>query len=179
MTPRFLRAVEFIFEHEGGYNDIKGDAGGATSFGVSLRYLQSIKDDINGDGIVNWLDVKSLTKGDAEEIYYNNFWKTIYEQMPDRIGEKVFDVSVNAGSTRAHIILQKAINLQGFKLSTDGAIGKATMDALAKCDADKLIHDYCAIQLKFYTDIVASKPEQVKFLKGWTNRSNWIAPKNV
>ncbi len=52
-SPKFLKAIPFIFEHEGGYNNITGDHGGATNWGVSLRLLKSLNDDINHDGKID------------------------------------------------------------------------------------------------------------------------------
>ena len=43
----FESAIKKTLKHEGGYNEVKGDAGGATNFGISLRFLKSIfKDNV-------------------------------------------------------------------------------------------------------------------------------------
>lgn len=175
MTERFLKAMPYIFHHEGGFNDIKGDGGGATNYGVSLRFLQSIKEDVNHDGVVNSLDIKQLTKEDAQEIYYDNFWKPMYEtKLPERLAIKMFDVAVNAGTTRSNILLQRALNNLGSKLATDGVLGNITFGEVAKYDETTILNQYCKAQSAFYDAIVANDPSQKKFIVGWHNRSMFL-----
>jgi lysozyme family protein len=174
MTPRFKKAIPYIFEHEGGYNDIKGDSGGATNWGISLTFLKSAKKDINGDGKIDWLDIKNLTEEEAEDIYWNNFWKPSYDIMPEKIGIKIFDIAVNAGHQRAHLILQKSLNDLGSKIPVDGIMGQVTIKECAKYDIGKVLEKIKANQIAFYTNIVKNKPSQQKFLKGWINRANWL-----
>ena len=47
----FEKAVEKVLEHEGGYVDHKADPGGATNYGISLRFVkQSTGIDLDVDG---------------------------------------------------------------------------------------------------------------------------------
>ena len=57
-------------------------------------------------------------------------------------------------------------------VNADGAIGPATLAALAalKDDPKVLIGKMSQYKESFYKAIVASKPDQEKFLKGWLNR---------
>ncbi len=174
MTQRFLKAMPYIFEHEGGFNSTVGDNGGATSFGISLVFLKSINDDINHDGHVDWLDIKSLTKDQAEELYWDNFWKPLYDKVTERLGIKMFDVAVNAGNSRSNKLLQTALNKLGSKLMVDGVIGQTTFGEAAKYSEDSILAAYCQSQKEFYEGIVKANPTQAKFLKGWTNRSQWL-----
>ena len=53
-APRFTAAVARVLEHEGGFVDDPVDPGGATNWGISLRYLKKAGAvDANVDG---WLD---------------------------------------------------------------------------------------------------------------------------
>lgn len=174
MTQRFKDAMHFILEHEGGYNDIKADSGGATNWGVSLRFLKTVKNgDIDGDGDIDWMDIKKLTKDDAEEIYFNHFWRPIYDMIPEKIGMKVFDFAINAGHSRAHATLQRALNRLGEKLVVDGIVGKKTLEVVNKHNVDKLLDAYCIEQENFYKDLVVRIPKNKIFLKGWINRAKW------
>lgn len=173
-SQRFLNVIPVILKHEGSLSDQKGDSGGITSMGVSLTFLRSIHKDLDGNGVVDALDIKSMTKEEAIDIYWNNFWKPIYESMPAGVGEKVFDVAVNAGPNEAHILLQKTLVSLGAKISIDGAIGNQTIQAMAVYDPSVIVHGYVAQQIAFYKAIVVKHPEDAKFLAGWINRSNYL-----
>lgn len=174
MTQKFLNAVTETLEHEGGFNDVKHDKGGATNWGVSLRFLKGINEDIDGDGLITYLDIKKMTRSQAIEIYFDNFWKSLYDRFPDKLAMKVFDVSVNAGSSRAHILLQKALNKLGAKLTVDGLIGAVTLAEIAKYTDQAIVNAYCDVQLDFYKGLVLKDATQEKFLKGWTNRAKYL-----
>lgn len=174
MTTRFLKAIPEILKHEGGFNDIKEDRGGATNYGISLVFLKSINEDINDDGRIDWLDIKSLSQDDAKQLYWDNFWKPLYDRTSEKLGIKLFDTAVNAGNGRAHMILQQSLQSLGSKISVDGVIGNQTMSEIAKYSDKDILNAYCIAQLNFYKGIVAKKPDQVKFLGGWTNRAKWL-----
>jgi len=174
MTTKFLNSVTETLEHEGGFNDIKSDKGGATNWGISLRFLKGINEDIDGDGLITYLDIKKLTRSQAIELYHDNFWKPLYERFPDKLAMKVFDVSVNAGSSRAHILLQRALNKLGSKLKVDGLVGNATLTEIAKYTDQTIVNAYCEVQLEFYKGLVLKDASQEKFLAGWTNRAKYL-----
>lgn len=174
MTTKFINACLATITHEGGYNDIKNDKGGATNWGVSLRFLKGINEDIDGDGLITYLDIKKMTKDQAISIYHDNFWKPLYEKFPDKLAAKTFDVSVNAGSSRAHILLQKSLNKLGAKLTVDGLIGAVTLAEIAKYTDQAIVNAYCDVQLDFYKGLVLKDATQEKFLKGWTNRAKYL-----
>lgn len=177
MTDRFLEAIEDVFEHEGGFNNVKGDKGGATNWGVSLRFLKSIGVDLNGDGHIDWLDIKIMTKEQAEMIYWNEFWKPFYDTIPKRLAIKTFDTAVNAGHSRAHKILQLALNdISGVTplLTVDGVIGKKSFDLIPTIKEENILAMYCIEQKKFYEGLAQADPEQSKFLAGWRNRAKWL-----
>ena len=174
MTRLFKECIEDVLSHEGGFNDVKHDKGGATNWGISLRFLKGIEEDIDGDGLITYLDIKKMTRSQAIEIYYDNFWKQLYERFPDKLAMKVFDVSVNAGSSRAHILLQRALNKIGAKLTVDGLIGNATLTEIAKYTDQAIVNAYCEVQLEFYKGLVLKDASQAKFLAGWTNRAKYL-----
>ncbi len=60
----FEKAVEKVLEHEGGYVDHKNDPGGATNYGISLRFVKQstgIDLDVDGDGDIDADDIKAMT----------------------------------------------------------------------------------------------------------------------
>jgi lysozyme family protein len=177
MTTRFLKAMPYIFQHEGGYSLTTGDSGKNTNFGISLTFLHGLslaEGDINHDGKIDYIDIQKLDKEHAEELYYNNFWKPYYETMPERIAIKMFDTGVNGGTSRSVKLLQTALNTLGSHIPVDGLIGKTTLAEVTKYNESILLTQYCKSQTAFYDDIVAAKPDQSKFINGWHNRANFI-----
>jgi lysozyme family protein len=173
-TARFLKAVEETLFHEGSYNNRVTDKGGATNWGVSLRFLKAIKKDCNGDGRIDWLDIKGLSKENAIDIYWLNFWRPIYDVVPARLGAKVFDTAVNAGHARAHKLLQQTLNQLGSKIKADGLVGNVTLSECAKYAEADILKIYCVQQKSFYDSLVKEDPSQVEYIKGWTNRAKWL-----
>jgi|SRR6185312_9942311 len=169
----FLEAIPHVFEHEGGYNNVKSDLGGATNWGVSLRFLKSINKDIDGDGDVDYLDIQKLSKEDATEIYYNNFWKPFYDKLPRLLASKVFDTGINVGVGKAAIILQRALVSLGSKITVDGAVGNATLQEVSKCQEEAILDAYSLAQKNYYDAVIKANPEQIKFKSGWYNRASW------
>ena len=64
----------FIFSYEGGYAWLKGDAGGPTNKGVTLKTWKTYGYDKNADGIIDIEDIKLITNEDATIIMKKFFW---------------------------------------------------------------------------------------------------------
>ena len=177
-SQRFLNVMPYLLQQEGGdkFTNDPNDAGGATKFGVSLTFLQSIHIDENHDGRVDILDIEGLDKDEATDIYWNNFWKSYYDKMPEGIGEKMFDVAVNTGLVRSNMFLQQALNKLGSNIKVDGLIGNGTITETTKYKPDDILNAYIDAQKAFYMDIVQKNPTQEKFLNGWINRANFKIP---
>lgn len=132
----FDKAFEKVMWEEGGYTNHPDDPGGATKYGVSLRWLKSIFGDLNEDGVVDEHDVLVVDKMVAKRLFYEHFWK------PNRCGEiayeelaiKLFDLSVLMGVHTAAKLLQKAYNVltpdPEWQLKVDGLVGPKTLHAV-------------------------------------------------
>lgn len=174
----FDYAIKQTLQHEGGYNEVKGDAGGATNYGISLRFLKSIyKDstwvDHDANREINANDIKNLSENDAKKIYYEQFWlknKCIFIDS-DEIAAKYFDMAVNMGSSQATKLLQRAINHMGNDLKVDGVIGNVTITAINKIESHVLAVLLRYECIMFYQELVKSKPDLIKFLSGWMRRA--------
>lgn len=184
---KFDSAISLILKHEGGYVNNPNDPGGATNYGISLRFLRDYPTlgDVDDDGDVDVQDIKQLTKEQASAIYKQVWWdKYQYEQYPDvTIATKVFDFAINMGAVRAHKLLQQALNkTYGLRLTTDGIIGPATMSIIRAikdgADEQKFIDAYSAEAYAFYQSLVQNNPKLGVFLKGWKNRAFSIAKAN-
>jgi lysozyme family protein len=174
----FALAIKTVLQHEGKYVDNPADPGGATNYGISLRWLTSIGDadndgvldgDIDLDGDVDADDIAKMTVEQAEGFYKLHWWdKYGYGKIQDQsVAVKVFDLAVNMGAKQAHKCLQRAIrSAKLLKLKDDGILGQQTLDA---ANSTNYTHLLCALRSEaagFYRSL--NRPQ---FLEGWLNRA--------
>jgi len=183
--PRFDQAVAFVLAHEGGFVDHAADPGGATNFGVSLRFaLADLAKDADGDG---WLDgdldhdgdidaddIRRMSAADAAEIYRRHWWDRYgYGRIADlAVAAKVFDLAVNMGSKQAHKCLQRAIAACWCPLQVDGVLGVQTIQFANQAQPDALLSALKDAAAGFYRDLIAAKPQLAVFERGWLNRAH-------
>lgn len=163
MDSKFLKAVEVVLAHEGGYVNNPNDPGGETKFGISKRSYPS-------------LDIKNLTKQQAIDIYYRDWWvKYRYREIADvDLATKVFDLSVNMGPSQGHKILQRAINfVEDGNLEVDGIIGPKTIAAANSADVEKVLQTMRFMAAEYYYLLAKRRKEFRSFLMGWLNRAHY------
>lgn len=172
---KFRFAVEMVLRHEGGFVNDPQDPGGATNFGVSLRWLRSLgkTGDIDGDGDVDWFDVRNLTRDQAIELYRGQWWDRYgYERITHNgVCMKVFDLAVNMGAAPAHRLLQRALRAVGTSVVEDGVLGAKTLAATNAADGRSLVAALRSEAAGFYRGLVVAKQERSKWLNGWLNRA--------
>ncbi len=179
----FDLALPTIFQHEGGYAYFPADPGGATVWGISLRWLRTLGDldhdgfmdgDINHDGDVNTIDIRTLSKHNAIEFYRTHWWdKYRYENIGDQeIATKLFSFSINMGSQPAHRIIQRAVRSAiGIKLDEDGILGLKTLHAINMAKPIKLLPALKSEAAGYYRSIRLKDGDEKKFISGWLNRA--------
>ena len=193
-SARFIRAFEELLDIEGGFVDDPVDRGGATKFGISLRFLASegafdedgdgIADfDLDMDGDIDGIDIRKLTLGDVRYLYDRFFWKPVKaDSYPYPIGEVLFDQAVNGGIGAARKLLQQAINacmaeVGEPRIVVDGVIGPQTETMLEyvllhrRMGTAGLLSAYREAVRDRYRAIVARYPSQKRFLRGWLARA--------
>lgn len=173
MRMVFDRAFENTLGHEGGYVDDPDDPGGATKYGVSLRFLRQKNIDIDGDGDIDSDDIIAITPEHAKEIYHDKFWvRYRYEEIyVDDIACKIFDLAVNVGPRAAAKIVQRAVNVCGGDLAVDGNLGSKSFAAINCIYAPALLAQLRQQAADFYRDLVDRRPTLEKYLKGWLRRA--------
>jgi len=176
----FEKAIPLILLHEGGYINHPNDPGGATNFGISLRFLRGFpsEGDFNRDGRVDAEDIINMTRDQASQLYRRHWWDRYqYGRINDQtIATKVFDLAVNMGADRAHRLLQSALNKTFMlRLSVDGILGNASFSVInAVMDGDeeqRLLTAYANEAWEFYQRLIERNPTLGVFRTGWRNRA--------
>ncbi len=184
---KFNRAIKQVMTHEGGFVDHPDDPGGATNFGVSLRYLRDAGHDlgdIDGDGDIDYQDIKALTPARAKAIYYDRFWMpNYYANMPPIVAGKMLDLAVVMGPSQANKLLQRALSVieddfgQSVDLRDDGRIGPATLAAISdRARSEARWATRVALRASsemFFRWLATHRPSSKVFLAGWVARSRW------
>ena len=178
----FDAAIATVIHHEGGFVNHVKDPGGATNFGISLRFLDSVGDfdgdgwkdgDFDHDGDVDIDDIRGMTEQQAIGFYYTHWWeKYRYSHIHNQgVATRVMDMAVNMGGRQAHKILQRSMRSFGVLLVDDGILGAKTLEAINTTPPSLLEAAYRAQLDGFYRMLVELKPaDRSVFLNGWLNR---------
>lgn len=106
--------------------------------------------------------MRALGPADVAPLYKKNYWDKIHgDELPAGVDYACFDLAVNSGVGRAAKILQKALGV-----NPDGAIGPATLNAVASCNPREVASEICDLRLGF----LQSLPTFDTFGKGWSRR---------
>lgn len=201
ISGRYTRAFDTLIGVEGGYVNHPADRGGATKFGISLRFLKAEgKIDLNRDGRADFdldmdgdldgQDIRMLTVEHARTLYRRCFWDRLgCYGFARPLGEMMFDQAVNGGTSAAIRLLQRAINFcqvpEGSTtplpgVAADGVMGPATragVDRVLKHPAKgmpALIVAYREMAKARYRAIAKADPSQKAFLNGWLARADQL-----
>lgn len=145
----FMLHFDRLIGHEGGYVNNPSDPGGETKWGISKRSYPK-------------LNIKSLTREAARDIYYNDFWKKINaDELQDGVAFQLFDSAVNSGIDQSIRFLQRAIGA-----ADDGHWGPISQKILDATSESDVIMKFNAERLDFMTKL-STWPT---FGKGWARR---------
>lgn len=159
----FAPAFEKMIRNEGGYKmtNIQGDSGGQTYAGIARNKNP------------RWPGWASIDNGDTPStadvraFYKSNYWDKIGgDSLPQEIAESVFDFGVNAGISLAAKLAQLVVGA-----TPDGVIGPRSQELLAQYDPAMFQVQFALAKIKRYLDICNAKPDQMKFMRGWLNRT--------
>lgn len=163
---RFDQCLAFVLKQEGGYVNDPSDSGGATNCGIT----QAVYDDYRARSGRNRQPVVGITAPEVADIYRARYWKAVAgDSLAVGLDLVVFDAAVNHGVKQASKFLQRALGVDD-----DGFIGQQTISAAVKDNVSgmtpKVIGDIIDQRRDFYEELVKSKPQNKKFIKGWLNR---------
>lgn len=158
---RFLRYINRVLSHEGGYTRHRADRGNWTSGSVGVGELKGTKFGIAANTYPD-LDIENLTRDEAIEIYRRDFWNACRcDDMPWQVSFQVLDSAVNHGIFRTKMLLQEAV-----RVKVDGRIGPVTLQAIQCMDPADLLLRFCAARIRFYVDL----QDFPIFGRGWMRR---------
>lgn len=179
----FIKANLFTQKWEGGLSDHPADRGGLTKYGVSIELLKDKAATKSGRDFLSSIGVKTpvtkdtirgLTKEQATAIFYHFCWQAVgCDGLPPRLAAILYDMTVNHGPKWGVKLCQRGVNAAAGRgtLVEDGIMGPKTRAALQK-DSLELALAIIEKRRAYYRAIVASKPAQKVFLKGWLNRAD-------
>jgi lysozyme family protein len=161
-SRRFDASLPFILRWEGGFVDHPADPGGATNKGVTQRVYDSWRTRQGQPP----RSVRLIEDAEVHAIYESDYWvPPRCDLLSGPLDLVHFDTAVNMGPGRAVRFLQSAL-----RCSVDGDFGPGTKMAVESCDPGDAVLAYCDRREEFYRALVARKPDQGVFLKGWLNR---------
>jgi len=155
----FNAALEKTLGHEGPLVDDPDDLGGKTNWGISQRQYPK-------------LDIENLTRSDAANIYYHDYWLKFrcYEIVNESIAVKYFDLIVNMRPQSAAKVLQYALASAGERVKWDFVVGSKTLAAINRVDSVALLAAMKSEQAWHYRLRMLKNPVNEKY-KGWISRA--------
>ena len=179
----FQDAHQFTAKWEGGLSDHPADRGGITAYGASIEFVKDISSTAQGKNFLQAIGVslpvtkavmRGLRPGQVAIMFRHEFWDALkLDSLPFRQAALIYDAAVNHGPAQAVKLSQRGYNRcvgHGVKLAVDGILGPLTRKAL-QTDTDKVVREIIQARREFYEGIVAARPDQGVFLKGWLNRA--------
>ena len=153
-AANFSACLAFTLQAEGGYVDNPADPGGATNMGITLATYRLWMN----DPFLTAQDVQDIPDDVVNQIYAAWYWQPVRGgDLPAGLDLMVFDMGVNAGTSRSAKILQRVAGVV-----QDGIIGPHTLAAAVGVTVDALYMAQCG----YYTEL-----GYPTFLNGWLHRA--------
>ena len=164
---QFEPAFEQMIKDEGGYvlHTLEHDTGGMTYAGIARNKNPQWA----GWALVDKKELGGSLTGMVREFYRTEFWDKMRgnEINNQEVANTIFNFGVNTGMSMAVKLAQLIVGS-----TPDGGIGAKTIEKLnLVTDGQRFKESYALAKIARYVDICNKNPVQVKFLKGWINRT--------
>lgn len=157
----FNESFDRVFTNEGLFQDDPNDRGNWTSGRVGEGELKGTKFGLAAMTYPD-LDIRNLTKAEAKEIYYRDWWLALdMQRFRSAMQYQMFDAAINHGMHNATKMLQRAAHAVD-----DGIIGPNTWRRVTHMDLNDLLLRFLAYRLDFMAQITTWK----HYGKGWARR---------
>jgi len=168
-SPGFDNAFKYILDVEGGYTDFNPSTGDPRT---NLGIIQSEYDKYRSNRGLAQQSVSNITKDEAKEIYFNNYWvptqaDLLYEKLP-KTAITIFDFAVNSGLGGASSVVAKTLNIPSSRF--DGKMIDTILDTGASMGDEKLSRSLIERRFVNYDEIISRDPRKSVYRKGWHNR---------
>ncbi len=153
-----------------GWSDDPLDTGGATMIGVTLGTYRSYCK-YKGRKIPNKQDLKNITYKEWRDIVHSMYWSKWKADLIENqhVANMIVDWVWASGQGIGIKRVQKILGV-----TADGIVGPKTLAAVNNADPKQLFDKVYNARAAHFNAIVAAKPSQKKWLKGWMNRINYI-----
>jgi len=178
---QFDPAYKLTMTNEGGYANKAGDGGGETWRGVARKYhpdwagwkiVDAVKA-TNPPSLNQALAARADLQALVLALYRKQYWSCLALDSLNcqQTANQLFDISVNCGSGTAAKMLQRALNVfHKPALVVDGKVGRLTIGAANQYPSQKIYDEINKLRKGYYEAIVASRPDQSQFMRGWLAR---------
>ncbi len=161
--------IPFILKWEGGYVNDPDDAGGATNRGVTIgTYTQYYR----GKGLPppTIIDLKRLSDDEWEDIFKKMYWDRYKADLIN--SQAVANICVDWLWASGVWGIKHVQRLLG--ITADGIVGKQTIGTINAQEPRRLFERIKEERVLFIERIIAKRPANAKFRRGWLNRLNDI-----
>lgn len=156
-----MTIIDDILKREGSaYTNDPVDAGGPTKWGVTQATLEHYRKHNVTPG-----DVEALTRSEAYEVYESMYGQPLIKKNK-KLKEFMMDSGVLYGPSEPVQWLQQIL---GTKV--DGVMGPVTLRAMSLKGPQDLLLQMIKKRVLRIGEVVSARPSQVRFLKGWLNRT--------
>ena len=166
----FKKYFPTLVQWEGAaFENVPGDKGGPTKYGVILEEWKTKGYDKDGDKDIDVDDLKLINANDAQVIAKTHYWDKLKgDQIANQsIAEFIVDFAYNCGVITAAKKTQEVLGV-----TQDGIFGPITVAKINSTNQKEFFDKLKARRERYYRAIVENNSSQNKFLKGWLNRNN-------
>lgn len=107
----------------------------------------------------------------VQDLYKEVFWdKMMLDKVQaQKIADEMMIFGINAGTSKAVKLAQTVVGVV-----VDGVIGSGTIAALNKFNVDVFDKAFDEQEKKYYSELIAKKPQFKIFADGWRNRADYV-----
>ncbi len=165
----FQNALKYIFDVEGGYSDYNPETKDPRT---NLGIIQKEYDEYRSAKGLDNQSVKYITKDEAEEIYFKNYWikancEQIYQHLP-KTAITIFDFAVNSGLGGASSLVARTLGIENTRFDSL-MVSQIIKQGLEIGDAI-MMQNLIAKRRINYDEIIKRKKFKKVYRPGWNNR---------